>query len=763
MIIVISLENISKVYRHGDGETIALNNITLAFEDNEFVAILGPSGCGKTTLLNIMGGLDTYTQRDLSLVGGSSLGYRKSDVRIAGKSSRFFNDADWDRYRNDRVGFVFQTHNLIGHLTVYDNVELSLTIAGLDDYDRKRKVMAVLKQVGMDLFVDKLAKNLSSGQKQRVAIARAIVNEPDVILADEPTGALDSVASKAFMELIKTVAKGKLVVMVTHNETLATAFADRIITLKDGSVVSDTRPVKPHKKFASYSPYELALPFAMALKLSLKQLRSTFGRSLITALAGGIGIAGIALVFAFTSGLNQELDRFEDQTLSSLPVVISEFPSVFQSGIPFGIPERVLEDSTVFNPFRYPETNAIHFSLLDHVAAMDPAIVENVHYRYGLDLLAVRRHEDGSLVTNNAFRVPFISLPGSSRYLNSQYSVMAGTYPTDIYDIAIIVDITNTIDARVLDFLGITHPVVEFQDVIGIEVVVPMNDDIDIEYDALTNTVLRSIDDDAFERGITLTVKGVLRPNTEGLETDRSGMFYHPALEKYFVDRNLDSVFCETLNDIDQTEFTDQQRRNLRMQRSAYGCRERPLEIQIYPVSNDTREAIITSLDDYNDTAIEREQIIYVDFATSVTGLLRNIITNVSRVLIAFAAVALVVSSIMIGVLTYVGVLERTREIGLLRSLGARKRDVAMLFNIENALIGFVSGMVGIVIAIVVQIPINIGISRLFTGFEQLMALRFHHVLLLLLISVVLSLLSGLIPARKAAVQSPVEALRHND
>ena len=759
---MISLENISKVYRHGDSETIALNNVTLAFRDDEFVAILGPSGCGKTTLLNIMGGLDTYTQRDLSLVGGSSLGYRKSDVRIAGKSSRYFNDADWDRYRNNRVGFIFQTHNLIGHLTVYDNVELALTIAGVSEYHRKRKVMGILKQVNMDHLADKKAKNLSSGQKQRVAIARAIVNDPDVILADEPTGALDSVASKAFIALIKTVAKGKLVVMVTHNEALANTFADRIITLRDGMVLSDSRPVESHKKFASYSPYDLALPFMMAVKLSLKQLHSTLGRTLITAFAGGIGIAGIAMVFAFTSGLNRELDRFEDQTLSSLPVVISEFPSVFQSGIPFGIPDRILEDSTVFNPFRYPETNAIHYSLLDHIDAMDDAIVENVHYRYGLDLLAVRRH-DNTLVTASSLRVPFTSLPGSTQYLTSQYSVVAGSYPTEVTDVAIIVDITNTIDARVLEFLGITHPVVEFQDVLGLEVVVPMNDDIDIEYDVLTNTIIRSIDEEGFKRGMTLTITGVLRPNPEGLETDRSGIFYQPALEKLFVEENLDSAFCETLSDIDQTDFTDQQRRNLRMQRSAYGCRDRPLEILIYPVANETRADVIASLDAYNDSVVERERIIYVDFATSVTGLLQNIITNVTRVLIAFAAIALLVSSIMIGVLTYVGVIERTREIGLYRSLGARKRDVAMLFNIENAIIGFIAGLVGVFMALLIQIPVNIGISQLFTGFDQLMALRVYHGILLIIISVALSALSGLLPAKKAAIQSPVDALRYND
>lgn len=746
---MLEIKNIVKIYQNGEIQTKALNDVSIRFRPGEFVAVLGPSGCGKTTLLNIVGGLDRYTSGDLI---------------INGKSTKKFTDSDWDAYRNNSVGFVFQNYNLINHISILENVEMGMTLSGIDKDIRKAKAIEVLTKVGLEKQIYKNSSQLSGGEKQRVAIARALANDPDVILADEPTGALDTKTSEGVMELIREIAKEKLVIMVTHNRYIAEKFATRMVELKDGQVLESNEPDDLTDLEDTYKANKTAMRFSTAVKLSFNNLKTKFGRTLITAFAGSIGIIGVALVLAISNGFSGEISTLETETLSTLPIMITEVPLTFRGGPPMGIMDEAYNDTTTFDPIyetdKVEHYNIIDQTYLDYLNDIDSSYISSIQYNYGVSLLLM--YDDlGNIATSEENGVRFSELSNNESYLNGQFDLVSGQLPSNYSEVVIIVDVLNQIDNNILDFLGFdTTEDIDFDDVIGKEIVVAHNDDITINIDL--GTIIKEVDQDSYDNGIVLVVTGVLKAKSGGLETETSGIFYEDLLEEEFIDTNKDSMICTELRDANTDLLDPDQINMLNLQMFASGCKETPLFINIYPESFELKDEVVKYLDEYNVDKDDVDKILYTDLAEQISGIMGTVITSISTVLIAFAAISLVVSSIMIGIITYVSVLERTKEIGILRSLGARKRDISRVFNAESSIIGFFAGVIGIVVTLLLSIPINIILYRI-TDFEQIAILRIEHGLYLILISVSLTFLAGLIPSRIAAKKDPVEALRHNE
>ncbi len=746
---MLEIKNIVKIYQNGEIQTKALNDVSIRFRPGEFVAVLGPSGCGKTTLLNIVGGLDRYTSGDLI---------------INGKSTKKFTDSDWDAYRNNSVGFVFQNYNLINHISILENVEMGMTLSGIDKDIRKAKAIEVLTKVGLEKQIYKNSSQLSGGEKQRVAIARALANDPDVILADEPTGALDTKTSEGVMELIREIAKEKLVIMVTHNRYIAEKFATRMVELKDGQVLESNEPDDLTDLEDTYKANKTAMRFSTAVKLSFNNLKTKFGRTLITAFAGSIGIIGVALVLAISNGFSGEISTLETETLSTLPIMITEVPLTFRGGPPMGIMDEAYNDTTTFDPIyetdKVEHYNIIDQTYLDYLNDIDSSYISSIQYNYGVSLLLM--YDDlGNIATSEENGVRFSELSNNESYLNGQFDLVSGQLPSNYSEVVIIVDVLNQIDNNILDFLGFdTTEDIDFDDVIGKEIVVAHNDDITINIDL--GTIIKEVDQDSYDNGIVLVVTGVLKAKSGGLETETSGIFYEDLLEEEFIDTNKDSMICTELRDANTDLLDPDQINMLNLQMFASGCKETPLFINIYPESFELKDEVVKYLDEYNVDKVDVDKILYTVLAEQISGIMGTVITSISTVLIAFAAISLVVSSIMIGIITYVSVLERTKEIGILRSLGARKRDISRVFNAESSIIGFFAGVIGIVVTLLLSIPINIILYRI-TDFEQIAILRIEHGLYLILISVSLTFLAGLIPSRIAAKKDPVEALRHNE
>ncbi len=748
---MLEIKNVTKIYEVGELKTTALDEVSLRFRPGEFVAILGPSGCGKTTMLNIIGGLDRYTSGDLI---------------INGKSTKQFKDSDWDSYRNNSVGFVFQSYNLINHISILENVEMGMTLSGVSPKERREKALEVLKRVGLEDQVHKRSSQLSGGQKQRAAIARALVNDPDVMLADEPTGALDTTTSREVMELIREIAKEKLVIMVTHNREIAEEFATRLVKLRDGKVIEANEPDALHDENDNYQQVKTSMSFWTALKLSFNNLKTKFGRTIITAFAGSIGIIGVALVLAISNGFGSELDSLETETLSTLPITISEVPMVFQQGPPdsFGNEEDVT--STVFDPV-YASESVAHYNVftdeyLDYINNIDESYVSSVQYNYGVSLLMMTKNSDDEIITSASSDVRFNEFSNNQAYIDGQFDLVEGALPINQFGVVLVVDSTNKIDANILNFLGFdTDENIEFSDVIG-EVIVVANAD-DISYSVMGMEIIQEVDETTYTNGAHLTVTGILRAKSDGLESDTSGIYYHDDLELAYIQSNINSDTCTLLLATNTDDLNPDEISTLKFQQHTNGCLETPLLISVYPASFETKDEVVNYLDDYNTDLDEEDQILYTDLASLISGIMGTVITSISTVLVAFAAISLVVSSIMIGIITYISVLERTKEIGILRSLGARKKDISRVFNAESFIVGLLAGILGVVITLILSIPINIILENLLDGFENVASLRIDHGLYLILISVALTFIAGLIPSRMAAKKDPVEALRHNE
>lgn len=788
------LTDIKKAYQSGGEIVQALKGISLEFRESEFVSILGPSGCGKTTLLNIIGGLDRYDEGDLSL---------------GGQTTKKFKDKDWDAYRNHSIGFVFQNYNLIAHQTILQNVEIAMTLSGVSSSERKERAKQALVEVGLGDKLNKKPNQLSGGQMQRVAIARALVNNPSIILADEPTGALDSHTSVQVMDILQEISKTRLVIMVTHNGELAEAYSNRVIHLRDGEVQSDTNPILKDRnmnksdsnKKESLTLGKTAMSLYTAMSLSFKNLLTKKGRTFITAFAGSIGIIGIALVLALSNGLSNYIANLQSETLASLPVTISagtQSSPGFPDG-PFG-DNRDEED-------KYPEEDVLYrlqpnedatqeehvnvfttefFTYISNLPKDLPDAVNAIAYTRDVEVNLLAKGENDVVKfetsDSNAEASPFEEpaptywneLPDDEAFILSMYDLIGegSRYPTKMNEVAIVVNEYNGVDEAFFEKLGMLTGSTPYKlsDFIGKTILkyIP-NDSYYKENDnGLFVPAAPESWDELYEQGegMALTITGVLRPKAESTSTFSylsKGLVYTTALTDHIVEHAKDSKIAAAQKASERdvilnTPFANDEAKQKRLR--SLGADTTPVSISIYPKDFNGKDEIKKYLDDYNDKrANTTDEILYSDQSEIIGSTIQTVLNIVSSVLVGFAAISLVVSTIMIGIITYVSVLERTKEIGILRSLGARKKDISRVFNAETLIVGFVSGALGIAISYMLVLVINSILAGLL-DIKGLAQLTVTHSTILIFGSMLLTLIAGFIPARIATKKDPVLALR---
>ena len=865
---MLQLKNITKNYLSGDNKVQALKGIDIEFRENEFVSILGQSGCGKTTLLNIIGGLDRYTSGDLI---------------INGKSTKEFKDKDWDTYRNHSVGFVFQSYNLIPHQTVLANVELALTISGVGKAERKKKAIEALQKVGLGDQLNKKPNQMSGGQMQRVAIARALVNDPDILLADEPTGALDSKTSVQVMEILKEISKDRLIIMVTHNPELAKKYSSRIVKLLDGKIIDDSNPYKSSEEDVKKARNKkdksgkASMKFTTAVRLSLNNLMTKKGRTFLTSFAGSIGIIGIALILSLSHGMQSYINRVEEDTLSSYPLTIQEasidVTSMLEAMMGNGEKEEHNDNKIYSRPIvnniletvstKLQTNNLEEFK--KYLESGDTNIkdyINAIQYEYNLNLNIYKQNEDKTYQQVNPSKVfdelgfgemmesrqstssmmsgsmtmtqtdVWNEMLDNQNLLQSQYDVLAGKWPTKYNEVVLIVDENNEVSDYTLYSLGIKDikELNESMEKIKNKEKVEAGESESYSYDDLLNykfKILLNTDyykesgnawqdmsnDDEYMKNVVdnaeeITIVGIIKPNEENVSSSGAGMIgYTKELKEYVINKineteivkeqkenpNINVFtgieFPENQNSsFDYSQLTDEQRMYMATLSEAelaelmknyaenstatYDSNlstlgvvdlNKPSTINIYPKDFESKDMITTRISEYNDKQTndgkEENVITYTDIVGVMMSSVSTIINVISYVLIAFVGISLVVSSIMIGIITYISVLERTKEIGILRSIGASKKDVSRVFNAETLIIGLVAGLIGIVVTLLLNIPINMIIKSI-VGISNISKLPTAGAIILVVISVGLTMIAGLIPARFAAKRDPVEALR---
>jgi putative ABC transport system permease protein len=767
---MLELKNVKKSFKTGDFVQQALKGINLNFGDKEFVAILGSSGSGKTTLLNIIGGLDHYDSGDLI---------------IKGKSTKKFKEKDWDAYRNNSIGFIFQSYNLIGHISVLGNIELSMTLSGVSSKEKKKRAMEVLEKVGLKEHAHKKPNQLSGGQMQRVAIARALVNNPEIILADEPTGALDSTTSVQIMELIKNIAKDKLVIMVTHNPELAEKYATRIVEVKDGLVINDTNNEKEQgNSQQEYKLKKTSMGFFTALKLSFTNIWTKKGRTLLTAFASSIGIIGIALILSLSNGFDIQIDEFQKNTLSQMPIAISqvamnmdeesfaemtnssenEEKEIDESKI---YPQKQLEDITHTNKFTKEYVN--------YIENINPDLIGGISYNRATNLNVITKNNNDYKMLDS--QTTFFPLPEQIKegredtIIKENFELINGKMPTEKEDILLLINTKNQLNSTILKAIGYDNvDSINFDKIVGKEFKLILNDNlyknkgefytINTNYEEMYNN----------ENAVTLKICGIIRGKKDNkfAEMSGNGLTYTQKLMKYVIEKNNESAIVKAQENKDYNILTGEkfeedssnQGASTKDTTLAYlGADTVPVMIQIYPKNFETKKEVLAYLDKYNEGKSDDDKIIYTDYAETITTLSGGIMDAITIVLIAFSTISLIVSTIMIAIITYISVLERTKEIGILRAIGARKKDVTRVFNAETFIIGLCSGILGITIANLLTIPINKVILNL-TQLENVAKLNPMHAITLIIISIVLTLIGGWIPAKMASKKDPVNALR---
>ena len=817
---MLELKKIYKEYITGDFKQVALDKVNLNFRKNEFVSILGPSGSGKTTLLNIIGGLDNYTSGDLII----------NEV-----STKDFKDNDWDIYRNHRVGFIFQNYNLIGHQSILSNVELALTLSGVGKSERRKKAILALKKVGLEKHINKNPNQLSGGQMQRVAIARALVNDPDILLADEPTGALDSTTSQQIMKLLKEVAKDKLVIMVTHNSELARAYSTRIIELRDGSIISDSNPydgkvnIVEDEIIRKNKTKKTHMSFKTALGLSFNNLKTKKGRTILTAFAGSIGIIGIALILSLSNGVNKYIERVEAETLSSYPLTImeesadlTEVMGILASGKDKEInhdKDKIYSNTIMNKMFNSFVTKVSKNDLKTFKKYLDNndeigKYVNEIKYSYNIDLNIFNTY-NGELVKVNPSNLMsdlgminsnemssmyssfgmgsndvFVELMDNKENVLSQYDLIYGSYPEKYDEVVLIVNSNNEISDYTLYALGLKdqkmlkemmYNVMKGEEVDDADLELSYEDICNIEFKLMINTDLftkegnryvdRSNDlnyvNSILDKSVPLKVVGILRGNDDSVSyvSKTGGVGYTSKLTEYVIDSvKKSSIVHEQENNKEVNIFTgssfelgESYEDNLR--KLGVTSVDNPSSISIYSKDFEAKENVVRIIDEYNKEALEEEKITYTDTIGLLINNVTTIVNIISYVLIAFVSISLVVSSIMIGIITYISVLERTKEIGILRSIGASKKDIARVFNAETFIIGLFAGCMGIIITLILNIPINVIINNL-SGISGITKLPLVGSIMLIIISVLLTMLGGLIPSKIASNKEPVLALR---
>ncbi len=852
---MLELKKISKIYETDNFKQKALDNISICFRDNEFVSILGPSGSGKTTLLNIIGGLDDYTSGDLIINGVSTKEYR---------------DRDWDTYRNHRVGFVFQSYNLIPHQSILSNVELALTLSGVSKSERRKRAVDALKKVGLGSHLHKRPNQLSGGQMQRVAIARALVNNPDILLADEPTGALDSKTSSQIMKLLCEVAKDRLVIMVTHNSEIAYEYSTRIIELKDGRMLGDSHSfqdnevdTKSDKKRGRKSK-KTSMSFRTALGLSLNNLLTKKGRTILTAFAGSIGIIGIALILSLSSGVQNYINRVQEETLTSYPLSIEASSIDLTSAITESQDDleetkelsrnsdKVYSNNTISNMLsimssQIQSNNLKLFKEYIESSEEMQKYVTTVSYEYNLNLQlyqsdttsgVVQVHPDTVLETLGMGEMSSMSMVIGDVWtkmfdnddLNQKlYQVVAGRMPEEYNEVVLVVDENNQITDYVLYALGlkdqqelkemyekvasgeeisVSTTVYEYDELLGLSYKLLLNTDY---YEKVGNVWTYQKENEEYlkkklDEAVEIQVVGILKPNEDAVVTSNAmgGIMYTSALEEYVINRvneseivkeqkanpdvnvitglafskeefNIENLSDEQkfyLQSLSTLELADIIAKYQEQADSTYESvllelgsvdLDSPSAIYLYAKDFESKDEIKNLISDYNEkeqeSGNEENVIHYSDLVGLLMSSVTNIVNMISYVLIGFVSISLVVSSIMIGIITYISVLERTKEIGILRSIGASKRDISRVFNAETLIVGLVAGLFGIGITVLLNIPINFVIHKV-AGVSGLSSLPVMGAIVLVIISVALTVIAGLIPSRMASRKDPVEALR---
>ena len=875
---MLKLVDIKKDYKVAAGTVHALKGVSLSFRPNEFVCILGASGCGKTTLLNIIGGLDQYTSGDLI---------------IQGRSTKNFKDRDWDVYRNHRIGFVFQSYNLIPHQTVLGNVELALTISGVSREERKKRAEEALKRVGLGNELDKKPNQLSGGQMQRVAIARALVNDPDILLADEPTGALDSNTSVQIMDLIKEIAGERLVIMVTHNPELAESYASRIVRLKDGLVESDSDPYDDETEPRQEEVRERAkMSFLTSLALSFRNLLTKKGRTILTSVAGSIGIISVCLVLALSNGFNNYIRKTEEDMLSYYPITVSEssfdlasvmtsFTSVEDMPDLSQLGDKVYIDSFLTGLANgMATTNNISENYVNYLEGMDPSWYSEIQYSHGAkladnlflqaetfptgdnsttelttrslnnlkskyiaDLMAYASQYSSLVGFADYFTNVVAVMPGTSddsnlgygEYVLSQYDVVAGHFPENENEVVLVVGQNNQVTDLTLAQLGLLEEDrfmelfnlgtedkdeveegtdrIDYSEILGKSYTLFFNDALYTKDESWNQMAYMSGEyaftyqgqrqNDAFQaaegEGINLQISGILRLK-DGLSYGclASGLNLTEKTALAYIEGNRDSEIVQWMQSDDacfsirgttlylmpaETEalmdaFTlyDFMGSNIYVAQlpdtavKTLGGSDGVSRVAIYANDFDHKEEVLAYLDEWNDrcenggsyggiSLEEGDKITYTDTVGTLMGIMQTMIDIITYVLVAFTAISLIVSSVMIGIITYVSVVERVKEIGVLRALGARKQDVRNLFNAETFIIGLAAGLIGIGIAYALSAVISLILEGL-TGIAGIASLPVTSAIVMVCVSVALTLVSGLIPAQSAAKKDPVIALR---
>lgn len=844
---MLELKNIVKEYETADEKVVALKGVNMEFRKSEFVSILGPSGCGKTTLLNIIGGLDRYTSGDLI---------------INGKSTADFTDKDWDTYRNHSVGFVFQSYNLIPHQTVVENVELALTLAGIGAKERRERAIAVLDKVGLKNKINARPNQLSGGQMQRVAIARALINDPEILLADEPTGALDSKTSVQIMELLKELSSERLIIMVTHNPELAEKYSTRIIRLLDGELVGDDKPLSDEeiisereaekvKPTVNKGRKKTSMSFLTALSLSFRNLMTKKGRTILVSFAGSIGIIGIALILSLSSGFQTYINRVQADTLSNYPITVqdtySDFTSVLGSGDASGKTEypdstEITANDSLKKMLESIADSQVKNNLYDFKKWLDEKDYDKnkinaIKYTYDLNLEIygenykgeknsklqsavelVMQLMQGSTQTNpllsTGMRKAWSEAIDNEKLLKSQYELVGDGRWMDFTadnEVMVVLDKYNRIPDYNLAALGlineneILYPLLKayygenkippyitkvedkdksdgkFQvsDILGKEFSVCSPSAFYTKWDSDGNYHKSAKDvhsEDyyaAIANGKKVKVVGVIRPK-EGSATGAldGTIIYNKYLTKALLDAVGDSEVVKAQKATPETdvtsgkpfgEATDAAGKKVsyesNMIKFGYADESKPQTISIYPSTFENKKYVSDLIAEYNSDKSKEDKIAYTDYLDIMMSSITDIINAVSYVLIGFVSVSLIVSSIMIGIITYISVLERTKEIGVLRALGASKKDVARVFNAETLIIGLAAGIIGIGLTVLMDIPLSLIIYAL-ADIKNVAVLPWQGGLILVAISMVLTLIAGLIPSRLASKKDPVIALR---
>ncbi|MCQ2454932.1 MAG: ABC transporter ATP-binding protein/permease [Clostridia bacterium] len=867
---MLKLENIHKIYKTGNSNIEALKGISIEFRKSEFVSVLGQSGCGKTTLLNIIGGLDRYDEGVLS---------------IKDKSTKEYKDRDWDYYRNHSVGFVFQSYNLIPHQTVLQNVELALTISGISAKKRRKMAIEALERVGLSDQLKKKPNQMSGGQMQRVAIARALVNNPEILLADEPTGALDSETSLQIMDLLKEISSDRLVIMVTHNPELAEKYSTRIVKLLDGRITDDSNPYssETETELKSEKTKGTSMSFYTALSLSLKNLFTKKARTFLTSFAGSIGIIGIALILSLSSGVNAYINRVEEDTLSSYPLMIEESSTDINEMITSLMENkdknRNYKKDTIYSNDIMSQmmTSMINGSTTNDLEAFKKYLesgksdikdyVTDIKYLYKTQIniftedgyqvnpsqvfekmgFKQREENSGGIKMSSSFTNTEIwhELLDNSELLKKQYEIVAGKMPKNYNEVVLIIDKNNEISDYTLYSLGIKDAD-ELSKIIkdamdGKKIKEPKqtnysyDDILKLKFKLLLNTDFyektksgtyedKSKDEiymlEKLKKGTEVKVVGILRPSEENKTSIAGGTVgYLSSLMTTLIERNNNSAIVKkqekdkdtdvftglpfktdkefTMNDIDNyiTTLPAEEQAKMKgyiaqmragglkddeivkkfssylensMSESTYDDNllklgvaniDLPSGISIYPKDFESKDKISDIINNYNKSKDENNRIKYTDYVGLMMSSVTTIINAITYILIAFVSISLIVSSIMIGIITYISVLERTKEIGVLRAMGASKRDVSNIFNAETLIVGFASGTLGILVTILLLIPINKIIKR-FTDIAGLAVLPIKGAIILIIISMILTLIAGLIPSRIAAKKDPVISLR---